>query len=187
MRKNSEAARLGSAPVPVKMISVLTLLVAFAGHAMRADEPAPKDDSADQGEESSQADAPLFEVISLEGQVVWFADALQQQLGVQLVPSARESLLALRTARGEILPLIEDLRGHSFRVDPRLRQMRVELLVRRYQATPAVQILRIYEVTEEGKWQVDYWCDICSIAMYEAGPCSCCQQENRLRKRKVQD
>ena len=27
----------------------------------------------------------------------------------------------------------------------------------------------------------DYWCDICSIPMYEIKPCDCCQGEIRLR------
>ena len=122
---------------------------------------------------------------SLRGQVVWLADALERLLGVKTVPEARERVLALETVEGEIHPIVEDLRGGSFRIDRRLRQMNVELLVRRHRRLPMIQIIRIHEVTEDGIFLVDYWCDVCSIVMFEDGPCSCCQDRNRLRKRRL--
>ena len=41
-------------------------------------------------------------------------------------------------------------------------------------------------VKKDGKFELDYWCDICAIGMYESGPCDCCQEPNRLRERRVE-
>lgn len=36
-------------------------------------------------------------------------------------------------------------------------------------------------VIKDGKrFQVTYWCDVCSIRQYEPGPCWCCQRETKL-------
>jgi hypothetical protein len=90
----------------------------------------------------------------------------------------------LQTKSGELIPLWEDVRGRAFRRDERLRKMEVELLVRRYQGSPVVQVIRVFEVAEGGLYEVDYWCEICAIAMYELKECECCQGPIELRKRK---
>jgi hypothetical protein len=43
----------------------------------------------------------------------------------------------------------------------------------------------VYAIKPDGKYQVDYWCDVCSIAMYELKPCECCQGPTRLREWKI--
>ncbi len=127
-----------------------------------------------------------FRVQSIRGKVVWYGEALREMLGVNIVDDAMERVLAISTNDGKLLPIIEDLRGRAFRLDERLRQMEVELRVRRYDATPAIQVIRVYEWRDGQKFQVDYWCDVCAIVMFETGPCACCQDHNRLRQRKVQ-
>jgi hypothetical protein len=138
---------------------------------------------------SEQASRPgeqaEFTTLSIRGRVVWLADVLRRRYGVELTRDAQERTLALETPDGQIHPLVEDLRGRSFRTDERLRNMDVELLVRRYEGSPLVQIIRIHEVREGGKFIVDYWCDVCAIEMYEFGSCACCQDQNRLRKRRI--
>ena len=74
---------------------------------------------------------------SVRGRVAWLADAVDQQLDIKLVPELRERTLALVTSDGRILPLLEDVRGRSFRLDKRSAERDVELVVRRYQRTPA--------------------------------------------------
>ena len=45
-----------------------------------------------------------------------------------------------------------------------------------------LQVLSIYTFDEKGARQLtDYWCDICSIPMYEIKECECCQGPIRLR------
>ena len=147
----------------------------------------PNADDASSSSSDAATEHPVFDVVSLRGHVVWYAAALKERLGIQSVPEAAERILALATTDGELIPVIEDLRARSFRKDDRLRAMDVELRVRRYRTTPAVQILGIYEWRDDAKFAVDYWCDICSIVMFEAGPCSCCQDDNRLRRRPIDE
>lgn len=111
------------------------------------------------------------------------AEALARLHGVKQVPEAAERTLALETADGALHPLIEDVRGRAFRRDERLRKMQVELLVRQHKGSPVVQIVRVYELTKEGKSEVDYWCEICAIAMFELKECDCCQGPIELRRR----
>jgi hypothetical protein len=128
--------------------------------------------------------APKFTSETLRGSVVYLAEALEKKYGVKSVPEAKEAALALQDQAGKLTPLVEDTRGRAFRADKRLREMNVELLVRRYQDSPAVQIIRVYEVAKDGRFEIDYWCDVCSIAMYELKQCECCQGPIELRKRK---
>jgi hypothetical protein len=105
--------------------------------------------------------------------------------GVKCVDEARERSLALETADGHLLPLLEDVRGRGFRNDPRLRSYELELIVRRYRSSPFLQTLRVYSIEKDGKFELDYWCDVCAIAMYELKPCECCQGDTEFRRRLV--
>jgi hypothetical protein len=171
--RRSDSRREGKRPmrwsVGIALLSATALLV---GGARASDETA--------------GPQPEFETVLLDGRVVWYADALQRRLGIQTVPEAAERVLALETDDGTLIPLVDDLRTRAFRKDPRLREIDVRLRVRRYRATPAVQILTIYERAEDGIYEVDYWCDVCSIPMFEPGPCACCQQDNRLRRQRIE-
>ena len=60
------------------------------------------------------------------------------------------------------------------------------LALRRYPASPLVQIIRVIEIAKDGRYEIDYWCDVCSIAMYELKECECCQGPIELRRNKVQ-
>jgi len=126
-----------------------------------------------------------YTVESVEGRVVWLADALAKRFGVHVVPEARERLLALESADGHLDPILENVRGRAFRGDARLRAMTVRLLVRRYRDMPLIQIVDVHEIRDGHVYAIDYWCDTCSISMFEKGLCSCCQQPNRLRERLV--
>src|SRR5262245_35688141 len=122
---------------------------------------------------------------TLRGKVVFLAEAFEKQTGVRAVPEARERILALQTADGTLVPILEDTRGRAFRRDERLREMTVELDVRRYRTSPTAQIIRVLEVTKDGRYEIDYWCDICAISTVEKKDCECCQGPVELRRRKV--
>jgi hypothetical protein len=129
--------------------------------------------------------AKEYRTETLRGRVVFLAEALEKQAGIRMVPEARERILALQTADGTLMPLLEDARGRAFRRDERLREMNVELVVRRYEKNPLAQIIRVMEVTKDGRYEIDYWCDICAIATVEKKDCECCQGPVELRRRKV--
>ncbi|MFN0017867.1 MAG: hypothetical protein ACKVP0_06380 [Pirellulaceae bacterium] len=130
--------------------------------------------------------APKFTTETIRGRVVFLAEALEKKYGVKSVAEAKEAGLALQDEVGKLYPLVEDVRGRAFRRDKRLREITVDLLVRRYQDSPAVQIIGVYEIAKDGRFEIDYWCSVCAIAMYELKQCECCQGEIELRKRKVE-
>jgi len=129
--------------------------------------------------------SPAFTVETHRGHVVFLAEAAEKRNGVPVVPEARDRILALETSQGELIPLLEDVRARAFRRDERLRKMEIELVVRRYRGSPLVQIIGVAEIAKDGKFEIDYWCDICAIAMFEQKDCECCQEPNVLRRRKV--
>jgi hypothetical protein len=123
---------------------------------------------------------------SIRGRVVFLAEEFENQTGIPSVPEARDRVLALRTGAGKLVPLLEDVRGRAFRRDERLRQIDVELVVRRYAQSPLVQIIRVMEIAPDGRYDLDYWCEICAIAMFEQKDCECCQGPVELRRRKAE-
>lgn len=130
--------------------------------------------------------APAFKLETIRGRVVYLAEVFEKRTGIPSVAEAKDRILALQTDQGELAPLLEDVRGRAFRRDERLRNMEVELLVRRYSGSPVVQIIRVHEITKGAKFEIDYWCQICAIAMFEQKDCECCQEPNELRRRKVE-
>ena len=135
---------------------------------------------------SADAKFPKYETRTLRGRVVWQAEVLSRRFGIRSVPEAAERSLVLETPTGELHPIVEDTRGRAFRADERLRGIDLELLVRKYEGSPLVQVIQVFSLKKTGKYEVDYWCDICSIAMYELKACDCCQGDIELRERRVE-
>lgn len=132
--------------------------------------------------ESQENSQPPYVTKTLRGRVVWLSEAMTRLHGIKSVPEAHDRSLALETEDGQLHPLVEDVRGRAFRSDERLRKMKVELLVRQYRGSPLVQIIHVHELTKGGRFEVDYWCEICSIAMFELKECDCCQGPIELRR-----
>lgn len=139
----------------------------------------------DAAQVAGEAASEQFETVSLRGRVVWLGEALKRRFGIETDEDALHSTVALETTDGALVPLAKDFRGRGFHLDPRLRDVEMELLVRRHAGSPVVQVIRVYTLKSDGRYELDYWCDICSIPMYELKPCECCQGETRLRERKV--
>jgi hypothetical protein len=135
---------------------------------------------------ASAEEQPAFETEVLAGRVVFLAETLDRKFSVKSVPEAQERILAVETKEGTLVPLVEDTRGRAFRVDERMRKLDLELTVRRYEGSPSVQVIRVCELAKDGKYEIDYWCEICSIPMFELKECECCQGPIELRKRKVE-
>jgi len=143
--------------------------------------------SGSQSKPSKGVKGQNFSTEPIRGRVVWLAEAQKRLVGAASVPEATDRALALETRDGRLVPLLEDERGRAFRIDKRLREIDVELLVRRYEASPVAQIIGVYQIKSDGKYELDYWCDTCAIAMYEMKPCECCQGESRLRLQRVDE
>ncbi len=155
---------------------ILVIHASLAAGVARSAEPDPA------GRQKPAAEAP-FELVYLRGHVVFLSDALQKKYGIKSVPESQQQVLALQSKDGSLVPLVEDLRGRSFRRDKRLREMEVVLMARRYEGLPMLQVIRVYRVERKKVFEVDYWCEICAIAMYELKACDCCQGDIELRQR----
>ncbi len=166
----------------VSMVLVICSIALF--QRAFADQPPAANQPESTTTDASESD---FRIELIRGKVVWLADALESEFGISTVPEVRENSLAILTDSGELVPIVENLRGRAFRKDERLRSKEMEILARRYKKQPLIQILRIYEIQDGRRYEVDYWCDVCAIIMFETGPCSCCQAENRLRKTLVEN
>lgn len=148
-----------------------------------ATERAPTDAATTaSGSADTKSAEPRYETLSLRGKVVWLGEALKRRFGIELDPDDLRTSCALETA-DELLPLAKDARGRGFWLDERLRDCDVELLVRRYTGSPVLKVIRVYAIKPDGKYELDYWCSICSIPMYELKACECCQGPTELRLR----
>jgi len=181
-----------------RIIILLPLLITTVGAALgwqlngSADEPATistkasdPTDAISDSEAAARAKKPKYRSQSLRGRVVWLADAMAQRYGIETDADATHAQVALDADDGMLYPIVKDFRGRAFHVDERLRDVEMELLIRRYDGSPLVQVLRIYTFKPDGKYELDYWCDVCAIPMYELKECECCQGPIRIRERLV--
>ncbi len=156
------------------------LWIAAASCAVEArgeekDAPAPAATAEDQSEEQDKAHKEL-----LTGQVKFLGPALRAR-GVKAYDEMDKQVVLI-AENGDLVPLVADWRGRAFYQDERLRDRKVQLVVRRRPDNPYAQVLIVYTFDEKGERKyTDYWCDICSIPMYEIKECECCQGPIRLR------
>jgi hypothetical protein len=116
----------------------------------------------------------------IRGKVVLWRSALKKR-GITAFEEF-DKLVVLETMDGQLLPIVPDWRGRAFFQDSRLRDRKVELIGYRRPRASTFQVLMIFTFDEKGIRQyTDYWCDICSIPMYEIKPCDCCQADIRIR------
>ncbi|MCH8829455.1 MAG: hypothetical protein IID45_07755, partial [Planctomycetes bacterium] len=114
------------------------------------------------------------------GKVVLLRKALQRRKIKAF--SEFDKQVVLETPTGELIPIVPDWRGRAFYQDKRLRNRRVQLVGYRHQGVPYLQVLMVFTFDKKNVRQyTDYWCDLCSIPMYEIKPCDCCQETIRLR------
>lgn len=116
----------------------------------------------------------------LSGKVVLLGAELRKR-GIK-ASKEMDDQVVLVTDDDEMVPIVADWRGRAFYQDERLRDRKVELIVRRRPGVPYAQVLMIFTFDKKNHRQfTDYWCDICSIPMYEIMECACCQGPIRLR------
>lgn len=132
-------------------------------------------------DQPAEAESLNREIVS--GKVVLLTEALARRK-IKHYPEEHKGEVVLETAQGELVPILSDWRGRAFYQDERLRNRKVDLVVLREPGLPHLRVQSIYTFDDKDQRQItDYWCDLCSIPMYEIKPCECCQGENRLRFR----
>jgi hypothetical protein len=166
--------------VVLSLFSVGLMLIGICRSATRAHGEPPKSSESVTVSKSSAKDKDDTPKELFSGKVVLLQDALKRR-GVKSFDEFK-SQVVLETDSGELIPIVPDWRGRAFYQDERLRGRRVDLVGARQKAIPYLQVLMIFVFDDAGARQyMDYWCDICSIPMYEIKPCDCCQADIRLR------
>ena len=139
-----------------------------------------KPEKKSENEKKSEKKSPPKSVF--KGTVVLAGAALKKR-GIQ-VAKEMENQAVLETPAGELIPIAADWRGRAFYQDKRLRGRKVELVGYRRKGIPYLQVLTVFMFNAKGqREEMDYWCDICSIPMYEIKDCECCQGPILLRFR----
>lgn len=157
--------------VLVPCIAVLGLATLICG---AADEGPPTPDAATE----TSAKTPEPQLFS--GHVVFLKDSLAKRK----IETAEETAkhVVLETDSGDLIPILADWRGRAFYQDEHLRDRKVELIGFRHPGVPYLNVIAVYTFDDEGRRNyTDYWCDVCSIPMYEIQACECCQGPVRLR------
>jgi hypothetical protein len=171
-------------PVLSSATPLLLLLGALGLLAAAQSGAAPQ--SAASASNRQAGDTRKYTTETVRGKVVWLDEALSRLYGVSTEPDATHTAVALETSDGHLLPIIPDTRGRAFAVDQRLRDIPLELPVRRYAGVPMIQVIRVLKPKADGLYEIDYWCDICAIPMVILKDCECCQGPTRLRERLVE-
>ena len=165
------------------MVFAVLAVIVFVSRGHSDEKPAKPKAAAVVGEQSSPKDSSAEAALPkklFKGKVVKVHEALQRR-GVKAYPEELKGQVVLET-KDELIPILPDWRGRAFYQDERLRDREVELVGFRRAGLPYLNVLSVYTFDDKGRRQyTDYWCDICSIPMYELKPCDCCQEEIRLR------
>lgn len=156
-------------------IAIVGFAVGVAAMAAAVEPPAKSDGNVVNDADSVEQVKKLY-----SGKVVEVQEALKRR-GIKAFDEIKGQV-ALETTDGRLLPIIPDWRGRAFFQDEKLRDRPVDLIGFQKPGVPYLQVLVIYTFDEHGvREYTDYWCDICSIPMYEIKPCDCCQGPIRLR------
>lgn len=169
--------------IALALVLAIAPWIATAGDVLR-----PHDSASNVASDRDQDDSPpAYETRSLRGRVGWTAEILRRRFDINTDNDAEQASVALDGADGRVYPIVKDDRGRGFFLDERLRDVDMELFVRQYDGSPMIQVIRVYTLKDGRKYELDYWCDICAIPMYELKDCECCQGPTRIRERPVQD
>jgi hypothetical protein len=122
--------------------------------------------------------------IEFRGKVVSLADLLAKQ-NIKLDADAGPTSLALMTEQGRIYPLIKDAGARMFFKDAKLLHRPMVLNGQLAKGSELLQVVTVRSLKDGKLYDVDYWCDICAIRTFEAGPCDCCGAPMELRETPV--
>lgn len=163
--------------------SALSLMAQDQTESRTVSADASADEQTATAGKASGNDEDEVEKVLVSGEILFLPEALRRKK-VKTYSEEIASQIVLLTNEGALVPIVPDWRGRAFYQDERLRGRSVDLIANRRPGVPWVSVLSIYVFDEKGQRNVaDYWCDVCSIPMYEIKECECCQGPTRLRLR----
>jgi len=119
-------------------------------------------------------DAPTDKNLKyFNGKVIPLAGLLAKQ-GAKLDADAEPFWLALQAEDGKLYPLIKDDGSRMFFKDAKLLNRPMRLTAKQIPGSQLLQVVNVHSIVKGKLHEVYYWCDICTIKCFEAGPCGCC-------------
>jgi hypothetical protein len=122
------------------------------------------------------------ETVTVQGKVLMLADALKARglgLAPDVDPIAKQVVILGKD--GTITPLLSDETSRALFVDPRLRNRNAQIVGRRFDGLPYLQVVTI-EVEDEGRLRTpEYFCEVCTISVRDPQICPCCQGPMELQ------
>ena len=123
------------------------------------------------------------QTVTLRGEVVRLAEAIEP-LGIPNAQGPIAEQVVLKGDDGAMFPLLFNDGSHAFFQDDRLRDRPAELVARRFQGLPYLQVVSAKVADENGDLRTpEYYCDVCTISVRYDQPCPCCQGDLALRYR----
>ena len=120
--------------------------------------------------------------ISLRGRVVCLTEELQQSF--QLTPdcAARGHVYALRTFAGQFHPFLPTELAAAIWLDARVRDRELQVTARPFPRTDFVEVIKLQSWRFGKLYDLDYYCDVCSVSTHKPGLCVCCQDPVQFRE-----
>ena len=126
---------------------------------------------------------PSPETVTLRGSVIRLVEAVEP-LGISTVQGPIAEQVVLKGDDGSLVPLLYNDGSHAFFEDDRLRDRPAELVARRFEGLPYLQVVSARVLDEDGALRTpEYYCDVCTISVRYDQPCPCCQGDLELRYR----
>ena len=124
--------------------------------------------------------APKSAPVTISGTALLLGEVLKPiGMAFDVPPIAKQ--VVLKADDGTITPLLSDDASRALFDDVRLRNRKTEIVGRKYEGLPYVQVMS-FKIEDEGKLRIpEYFCDICTISVRFPQICPCCQGDMVLR------
>lgn len=160
----------GSSPSTARREFLAAAAIAFSAPALAA--------HADAADSSPK---PRFLDATLRGRVVPFRKAAERW-GVELVEDWGADLLALDADDGRVLPLLPTHAARFFYQDPAMWDRPMEIVGRFFPSLGSLEMIEVHSLHGGKPYEIYYWCEICSIQLFQKKRCECCQGPLEVRE-----
>lgn len=131
--------------------------------------------------QSPQSDDAVRDV-KVRGRIVCLTEELQRQYQVQADCETRGHVYTLKTADGNLYPILPTDSAAAVWLDPRYRERELQITARLFPQSSYLEVIR-YQSWRDGKLHdLDYYCAVCNITEHKPGPCVCCQDPIEFRE-----
>ena len=118
----------------------------------------------------------------LRGRIVCLTEELVSEHQVTPACATRGHVYALKTGDGKLHPLLPTESAAAVWLDERYRQLDLQIVARRFPNTEFIEVIKYQTWRNDKPFDLDYFCIVCNISVYQPGPCECCQDPVEYRE-----